>query len=99
MTALALSVGDPSGIGPEIAIAAFLARKAVALPAFYLLADPALIASRASRLGVSLPIVETTPAQAAQMVFQSEGGNDKDADELSKKYVDELRKKAKIVER
>ncbi|ANN59991.1 4-hydroxythreonine-4-phosphate dehydrogenase PdxA [Mesorhizobium loti] len=66
MTALALSVGDPSGIGPEIAIAAFLAREAVALPAFYLLADPALIASRASRLGVSLPIVETTPAQAAQ---------------------------------
>ena len=66
MTALALSVGDPSGIGPEIAIAAFLAREAVALPAFYLLADPALIASRASRLGVSLPIVETTPAQAVQ---------------------------------
>ena len=26
MKALALSVGDPSGIGPEIAIAAFLAR-------------------------------------------------------------------------
>ncbi|WP_322418610.1 4-hydroxythreonine-4-phosphate dehydrogenase PdxA [Mesorhizobium huakuii] len=66
MTALALSVGDPSGIGPEIAIAAFLAREAAGLPAFYLLADPALIASRASRLGVSLPIVETTPAQAAQ---------------------------------
>ncbi|WP_179301017.1 MULTISPECIES: 4-hydroxythreonine-4-phosphate dehydrogenase PdxA [unclassified Mesorhizobium] len=66
MTALALSVGDPSGIGPEIAIAAFLAREAVGLPAFYLLADPALIASRASRLGVSVPIVETTPAQAAQ---------------------------------
>ncbi|TPK81112.1 4-hydroxythreonine-4-phosphate dehydrogenase PdxA [Mesorhizobium sp. B2-4-17] len=67
MTALALSVGDPSGIGPEIAVAAFLAREAVALPAFYLLADPALIASRASHLGVSVPIVETTPAQAAQI--------------------------------
>ncbi|RUX06724.1 4-hydroxythreonine-4-phosphate dehydrogenase, partial [Mesorhizobium sp. M8A.F.Ca.ET.059.01.1.1] len=35
MTALALSVGDPSGIGPEIAIAAFLARDAVGLPPFY----------------------------------------------------------------
>ncbi|WP_181169793.1 4-hydroxythreonine-4-phosphate dehydrogenase PdxA [Mesorhizobium sp. B2-4-2] len=67
MRALALSVGDPSGIGPEIAIAAFLARTAAALPPFYLLADPALIASRARRLGVSLPIEETTPAQASEV--------------------------------
>ncbi|WP_137933814.1 4-hydroxythreonine-4-phosphate dehydrogenase PdxA [Mesorhizobium comanense] len=63
-TALALSVGDPSGIGPEIAIAAFLARTAAAIPAFYLLADPALIASRARHLGVSPPIEEVTPEQA-----------------------------------
>ncbi|MCA0012638.1 4-hydroxythreonine-4-phosphate dehydrogenase PdxA [Mesorhizobium sp. B292B1B] len=67
MRALALSVGDPSGIGPEIAIAAFLARTAAALPPFYLLADPALIASRARRIGVSLPIEETTPAQATEV--------------------------------
>ena len=33
------------------------------------------------------------------MVFQSEGSSDKDADELSKKYVDELKAKARIVER
>ncbi|TPM39701.1 4-hydroxythreonine-4-phosphate dehydrogenase PdxA [Mesorhizobium sp. B2-3-4] len=64
VTALALSVGDPSGIGPEIAIAAFLARQAVGLPAFYLLADPALIAARARHLGVSLPVEEVEPAQA-----------------------------------
>ncbi|TIN18062.1 MAG: 4-hydroxythreonine-4-phosphate dehydrogenase, partial [Mesorhizobium sp.] len=44
VAALALSAGDPSGIGPEIAIAAFMAREATALPPFYLLADPALIA-------------------------------------------------------
>ena len=71
MTALALSVGDPSGIGPEIAIAAFLAREAAGLPAFYLLADPALIASRASKMGLSVPIVETTPTQAAQVFARS----------------------------
>ncbi|RUT86191.1 4-hydroxythreonine-4-phosphate dehydrogenase, partial [Mesorhizobium sp. M7A.T.Ca.US.000.02.1.1] len=67
VTALALSAGDPSGIGPEIAIAAFMAREAAALPPFYLLADPALIASRARLLGISLPVVETTSAQAAQV--------------------------------
>ncbi|BCG95865.1 peptidylprolyl isomerase [Mesorhizobium sp. 131-2-1] len=42
---------------------------------------------------------EVSDDKAAQMVFQSEGGNDKEADELSKKYVEELRKKARIVER
>ncbi|MBZ9674933.1 4-hydroxythreonine-4-phosphate dehydrogenase PdxA [Mesorhizobium sp. ES1-1] len=67
MTSLALSAGDPSGIGPEIAVAAYMARDTAGLPPFYLLADPALIASRARRLGISLPIVETTSAEAAQV--------------------------------
>lgn len=42
---------------------------------------------------------EVSDDKAAQMVFQSEGSNDKNADELSKKYVEELRKKARIIER
>ena len=43
---------------------------------------------------------EVSDDKAAQMVFQSEGGNDnKNADELSAKYVEELRKKAHIVQR
>ncbi|WP_189522514.1 MULTISPECIES: peptidylprolyl isomerase [unclassified Mesorhizobium] len=42
---------------------------------------------------------EVSDDKAAQMVFQSEGSSGKDADELSNKYVEELRKKARIVER
>lgn len=42
---------------------------------------------------------EVSDDRAAQMVFQSEGSSGKDADELSTKYVEELRKKARIVER
>jgi peptidyl-prolyl cis-trans isomerase SurA len=42
---------------------------------------------------------EVSDDKVAQMVFQSEGGTDKNADELSAKYVEELRKKARIVER
>ena len=42
---------------------------------------------------------EVSDDKAAQMIFQAEGGNDKDAEELGKKYVDELRKKANIIER
>lgn len=67
---LALTVGDPSGIGPEIAVAAWRLRDEAAVPAFYLLADPRLIAARAHALGVDVAIVETDPAGAAN-VFAS----------------------------
>ena len=42
---------------------------------------------------------EVSDDKVAQMVFQSEGTSDKHADELSKKYVDELKAKARIVKR
>ncbi|MCT8990857.1 4-hydroxythreonine-4-phosphate dehydrogenase PdxA [Chelativorans sp. SCAU2101] len=65
MPTLAVSIGEPSGIGPEVIIAAWRMRKAAALPAFYVLGDAALLAARAGRLGLNIPIVETTPAEAA----------------------------------
>ncbi|MER9868028.1 4-hydroxythreonine-4-phosphate dehydrogenase PdxA [Mesorhizobium sp. M0136] len=64
---LALSVGDPSGVGPDIAIAAWQARDSAGVPSFYLLADPALIAARAHGLGTDIAIAETTPALAPSM--------------------------------
>jgi len=42
---------------------------------------------------------EVSDDKVAQMVFQSEGSTDKNADALSEKYVEELRKKARIVQR
>jgi peptidyl-prolyl cis-trans isomerase SurA len=43
---------------------------------------------------------EVSDDRVAELVFQSEGGNDnKKGDELSKKYVEELRARARIVER
>ncbi|MBZ9808609.1 MULTISPECIES: SurA N-terminal domain-containing protein [unclassified Mesorhizobium] len=42
---------------------------------------------------------EVSDDKVAQMVFQNEGSNDKAADDLSKKYVDELKAKARIVKR
>ncbi|TGP15280.1 4-hydroxythreonine-4-phosphate dehydrogenase PdxA [Mesorhizobium sp. M2D.F.Ca.ET.233.01.1.1] len=62
---LALSVGDPSGVGPEIAIAAWRAGDSAGVPPFYLLADPALIEARARLIGANLAIAETLPGQAA----------------------------------
>ncbi len=62
---LALSVGDPSGIGPETAIAAWSRRKTDGVPAFYLLADPTLIEARARLIGTAAAITRTAPADAA----------------------------------
>jgi 4-hydroxythreonine-4-phosphate dehydrogenase len=55
---LALSVGDPAGIGPDIALAAFLARKSLNLNPFLLIADPAQIAARARLLGIAVRLEE-----------------------------------------
>ena len=42
---------------------------------------------------------EVSDDRVAQLVFSSEGEGDKKADELGKKYVSELREKARIIER
>ena len=65
MPALALSIGEPSGIGPEIILAAWQQRREAALPAFYVLGDAELLAARARRLGLDIPIIETRPAETA----------------------------------
>ena len=64
---LAVSVGDPSGVGPETAIAAWLRREADAMPAFYLLADPALVEARARLVGAGIKIARTSPGEAASV--------------------------------
>ncbi|WP_038972963.1 4-hydroxythreonine-4-phosphate dehydrogenase PdxA [Bradyrhizobium genomosp. III] len=51
---LALTLGEPAGIGPDITIAAWLRRRELNLPAFYLLGDEALIARRAKALAAAL---------------------------------------------
>ena len=61
---LAVTQGDPSGIGPEIALKAWRARDAKTAP-WFLLADPDHIARMAAALGLDVPVVAVTPAQAA----------------------------------
>ena len=62
---LALTCGDPSGIGPEISAAAWLRRKELQLPPFFLLGEPSLVAARAHTLGYKIPLVECAPQDAA----------------------------------
>lgn len=69
MAALALTSGDPSGIGPEIALYAWSHRARNETPAFYLLSDPIFIKQRAEALGIAVDIEISTP-QNAQAVFE-----------------------------
>jgi 4-hydroxythreonine-4-phosphate dehydrogenase len=60
---LAMTMGDPAGIGPELALAAWRDRTPSA--PFFVLASPAVLAAAARRAGFEAPIIETDPASAA----------------------------------
>jgi 4-hydroxythreonine-4-phosphate dehydrogenase len=64
---LALTLGEPAGIGPDITLAAWQRREQLHLPPFYVLADPAALARRAARIGLDVPVrvVEPDGASAA----------------------------------
>src|SRR2546430_9574195 len=64
---LALTLGEPAGIGPDITFAAWRRRAELELPPFYLLADPTFVARRAERIApdVSIAVVEPAAAWAA----------------------------------
>jgi 4-hydroxythreonine-4-phosphate dehydrogenase len=64
MPTLALTIGDPSGIGPEIAMQAFLRREKESVPPFLLLADPDQLARRAALLGWEVTIEISSPKSA-----------------------------------
>jgi 4-hydroxythreonine-4-phosphate dehydrogenase len=62
---LALTQGDPAGIGPEIALKAWMAREAAGLAPFFLIGDPDLLARRAERFGLPVPLQPCAPEEAA----------------------------------
>jgi 4-hydroxythreonine-4-phosphate dehydrogenase len=64
-TALAVTIGEPAGIGPDIAIAAWNQRHERTLPPFYLIADSKFLTERAKRLGYKIDIAEVEPHAAA----------------------------------
>lgn len=65
MRPLVLSLGDPAGIGPELALRAWLARVEEGLPPFFVAGGSGLLRETAERCGLSAPIVEIAdPAEA-----------------------------------
>jgi 4-hydroxythreonine-4-phosphate dehydrogenase len=62
---LALTLGEPAGIGPDITIAAWMRRAAAQLPPFYVRGDADYLTRRAALLGATLPIAEVAPEDAS----------------------------------
>ena len=58
---LALTLGEPAGIGPDITLAAWHRRGEFGLPPFYVIADPVLLRRRAAAIGLDLPLAVVTP--------------------------------------
>ena len=61
---LALTLGEPAGIGPDLTLAVWQRRVEFDVPAFYLIGDEDFLRSRARVLGLDLPLAVVTPEQA-----------------------------------
>jgi 4-hydroxythreonine-4-phosphate dehydrogenase len=66
---LALTLGDPAGIGPDITLLAFQARRSTAVPPFVLIGDPAVLAERARTLGLTAKIEPVDAPAATPSLF------------------------------
>ncbi|UFX48478.1 4-hydroxythreonine-4-phosphate dehydrogenase PdxA [Bradyrhizobium sp. 41S5] len=62
---LALTSGEPAGIGPDITLAAWLRRRELDLPPFYLLGDRAALAERAKTLRLAVEFAEVSAEEAS----------------------------------
>src|SRR3954453_8685809 len=77
---LALTMGEPAGVGGEIAAKAWL-RRAEGVPPFYVIDDPRRLAAIAYRQGWDVPVVElqdvleTAAAFAQALPVRSVGGS------------------------
>ena len=70
---LALTLGEPAGIGPDITIKAWLRRDELKLPPFYLLGDRDCLGQRAKMLGVDVKLADVDaqdPAKDAARAFR-----------------------------
>ena len=61
---LALSQGDPAGIGPDIALLAWMQRRERAIPPFLYIGDPDILKARAAMLGLDVALTESDCADA-----------------------------------
>ncbi len=61
---IAISMGEPAGIGPDLILSLYEQRDRLELPPFIAVGNMAFLAARARRLGLNINFAATTPAEA-----------------------------------
>ncbi len=64
---LALTLGEPAGIGPDLTLAVWRHRNAVAVPPFYVVGDADFLKARARALAINVPLKAVKPADAVDV--------------------------------
>ncbi|MCZ4089785.1 4-hydroxythreonine-4-phosphate dehydrogenase PdxA [Sinorhizobium psoraleae] len=64
---IALTMGDPAGIGPDISLAVWARRETRPTPPFLLIGDPSVLSDRAKALGQTVRITETDCLHASSV--------------------------------
>jgi 4-hydroxythreonine-4-phosphate dehydrogenase len=67
---LALTLGEPAGIGPDLALTIWQRRAELDIPPFYIIGEPDFLGRRAAQLGLRIPI-ERAGADNAAAMFRS----------------------------
>ncbi|MDE0333698.1 MAG: 4-hydroxythreonine-4-phosphate dehydrogenase PdxA [Defluviicoccus sp.] len=72
MRALALTMGDPAGIGPEIALESWVRRREAGIPPFVYLGGRDHVEALAATLGLDVPVTSVAgPTEAADVFMDS----------------------------
>jgi 4-hydroxythreonine-4-phosphate dehydrogenase len=66
---IAVTMGEPAGIGGEITMKAWAARNQQAIPSFFALDDPSRLAALSDRTGIKVQIEEILDPEEANAVF------------------------------
>ena len=64
---LAVTMGEPAGIGPDLILRLFVERKRLGLPPFIVFGHAGFLAARAKRLGLAVEMVQSGPGSAADL--------------------------------
>ena len=66
---IAVTMGEPAGIGGELTLKAWLERRSLDMPAFFAIDDPDRLARLAKRLGWTVPVTAVDTPDAAPGIF------------------------------
>ena len=66
---LALSLGDPAGVGPELACAAWLERREAGLSPFFVVGSMSVLAGAAQARGLTVPLLAIDAPDAVPACF------------------------------